>query len=129
VPDSDIGGQGGACSFGQPRFPKTLNQQLSARIKKSYTAVWNWETKGTSTAFVPEDGSLRDIVAAFPNVTFEWLRNETGTEPEFDAPAAGAEKLPIVLRKLEDSIRELERMPIIAHYLALVAARDEALAG
>ncbi|MCK1538475.1 MULTISPECIES: helix-turn-helix transcriptional regulator [unclassified Bradyrhizobium] len=102
--------------------------QFAARIKKSYTAVWNWETKGTSTAFVPEDGSLRDIVAAFPNVTIEWLRNGTGTEPEFDAPAAGAEKLPAVLRKLEDSIRELERMPIIAHYLALVAARDEALA-
>ena len=72
--------------------------QFAERIGLSYTAVWNWETKGTEDTFVPEDPSLRKIVAAFPIVTFDWLKYGTGDEPHFDELPADASKLPEVLR-------------------------------
>jgi transcriptional regulator with XRE-family HTH domain len=102
--------------------------QFAERIGLSYTAVWNWETKGTEDTFIPEDPSLRKIVAAFPIVTFEWLKYGTGPGPQFEELPADTSKMPEVLRLLEGGIRALEREPLVASYLAMVEARKAALA-
>lgn len=102
--------------------------QFARRIGLSYTAVWNWETKGTEDAFVPEDPSIRKIVAAFPIASFDWLKYGTGAEPQFGSQTPEPNKLPGVLRVLEDAISALEKEPLVSSYLAMIEARDAALA-
>lgn len=96
--------------------------QFAARIHLSYTAVWNWETKGTETFCVPEDRSLKAIVAEFHQscgVTLEWLKTGGGDEPAFGRPTNPPQKSQPDRQQVLEGIRELEKLPEVAAYLAL----------
>ncbi len=102
--------------------------QFAKRIGKSYTAVWNWETKGKAAAFVPEDGSLKAIAAEFaaefevtPEQLKEWLRDGSGKQPGFKGghDDDNSQTKPNVHMVLE-SIRELEKLPEVRAYSALL---------
>ncbi|MDN4984655.1 helix-turn-helix transcriptional regulator [Bradyrhizobium sp. WYCCWR 13022] len=101
---------------------------FAARIGKSYTAVWNWETKGTATTFVPEDASIKAIASEFaaevemtPEQLREWLRDANGKPPMFKEGTGEDhnEAKPNVHMILE-SIRELEKLPEVRAYSALL---------
>ncbi|MGN8547206.1 helix-turn-helix domain-containing protein [Bradyrhizobium sp. 13971] len=99
-------------------------EEFGDRIGVSYTAVRNWETLGTSTAFVPKDTSLQAIETAFPGVSAHWLRTGEGPQPDLKALSAGSKTVADHPNrdKVLEAIRELEKEPSVMAYRALLAS-------
>src|SRR6266536_4103429 len=88
--------------------------RLSELTGLSYTAVWNWETKGTETSFVPEENSLKKVAEAL-GTTVEYLKTGEG-EPDSDTDSRQALNIQQVL----EGLRELEKLPEVRAYSALL---------
>jgi transcriptional regulator with XRE-family HTH domain len=90
--------------------------QLAAKCGVSYTAVWNWETKGTASSFRPKARSL-DALAKALGTTVEYLRTGNGG----DQSGGGGGARPDA-QHVHAAIRELEKNPAVAAYRELQAS-------
>src|SRR5947208_520811 len=102
--------------------------QLAARCGRSYTAIWNWETKGTETSFVPEEKSLKAVAEAL-GTTVEYLKTGTGdigSGVRSGGRGGGGGQTQPNVHKVRESIRELLKLPEVLAYRALVESLEDA---